>query len=159
MNAKKKEKKSSMFQEDLFTVVVLQRPVASSPFVTLWVQGGRAANLYLRYIELDSFFHVLFFVLFFWKTIKISFVNLIVWCVFFFIHQKCWLFSSYLENGRTRNWTRSSRFSGPGVTLTILLVQQSGPSGLPIRLGGSLTKLRHVLARLSCKLLPLARTN
>lgn len=50
-----------MFQEDLFTVVVLQRPVASSPLVTLWVQGGRAANLYLRYIELDSFFHVFCF--------------------------------------------------------------------------------------------------
>lgn len=123
-----------MFQEDLFTVVVLQRPVASSPFVTLWVQGGRAANLYLRYIELDSFFHVLFFV--FLENYKdfICKPNCLVRP--FFIHQKCWLFSLYLGNGKTRNWTRSSSFKGPGITLTILLVQQSGPSRLPIRLGG-----------------------
>lgn len=82
---KEKKKKSSMFQEDLFTVVVLQRPVASSPFVTLWVQGGRAANLYLRYIELDSLFFFMF--LFFWKTIKISFVNVKCLSSLYFITQ------------------------------------------------------------------------
>lgn len=53
-----------MFQEDLFTVVVLQRPVASSPIVTLWVQGGRAANLYLRYIVFIFFMFCFFFVFF-----------------------------------------------------------------------------------------------
>lgn len=76
---KREWKKSSMFQEDLFTVVVLQRPVASSPL--LCVGTGRAGCE----LEIDLMGFILFFFsfVFFGKTIKISFVNLPVSSVLF----------------------------------------------------------------------------